>query len=135
MREPVLVDSSLHRAFSALYAIYVAAAILASFALPPSVETVGGQDLTRFWIVALGIISTTSFVFSLSEKRERKEMISTALLVACLAIYPVALLINGAAIWDLNRLVIGVFTVSFLPLAVWRVLWFFRKYRKAARHG
>ena len=135
MREPVLVDSSLHRAFSALYAIYVAVGILASFALPPSVETVGGADLTRFWIVALGVISTTSFIFSLSEKRERKEMVSTGLLAACLAIYPVALLINGVASWDLNRLVIGVFTVAFLPLPLWRVQWFFRKYRKAGRRG
>jgi len=133
MREPVLVDSSLHRAFSALYAVYVATGILAAFTLPPSLESVGGPELTRFWILGLAVTSATSLWFSLNEKRERREMISTILLLACLAIYSSALLIYGFAEWDLNRLMIGTFTLSFLVLPLWRVQWFFRKYRQVHR--
>jgi hypothetical protein len=133
LREPVIVDSSLHRAFTALYTVYVATAILAAFTLPPSLASVGGPELTRFWMLGLGITSAASLWFSLSEKRERREMMSTILLCACLAIYSAALLIYGFAEWDMNRLVIGTFTLSFLPLPLWRVLWFFRKYRTVRR--
>jgi hypothetical protein len=133
MREPVLVDSSLHRAFTALYGVYVATGILAAFTLPPSLESVGGPELTRMWIVGLAITSATSLWFSLNEKRERKEMISTTLLIGCLAIYSAAILIYGFAAWDLNRLVVGTFTLSFLVLPLWRVQWFYRKYRTVRR--
>ena len=133
MREPVLVDSSLHRAFSALYAVYVVTGILAAFTLPPSLESVGGPELTRFWILGLAVTSATSLFFSLNEKRERREMISTILLLACLAIYSAAILIYGFGAWDLNRLMIGTFTLSFLVLPLWRVQWFFRKYRTVPR--
>jgi hypothetical protein len=133
LREPVIVDSTLHRAFTALYAVYVAVGVLAAFTLPPSLESVGGPQLTRVWIVGLAVTSLCSLIFSLSEKCERREMISSILLLACLAIYSSALLINGFAQWDINRLVIGTFTLSFLVLPLWRVQWFYRKYRTVTR--
>jgi len=133
LREPVIVDSTLHRAFSTLYGVYVATGAVAAFTLPPSLESVGGPELTRFWILGLAVTAATSLFFSLNEKRERKEMVSTILLLACLAIYSCALLIYGFAEWDINRLVVGTFTISFLVLPTWRVLWFYRKYRQVRR--
>jgi hypothetical protein len=133
LREPVIVDSTLHRAFTTLYAVYVVAGGLAAFTLPPSLESVGGPELTRFWILGLAVTSLCSFLFSLSEKCERREMISTILLLACLAIYSSALLIYGFGQWDLNRIVVGTFTLSFLILPSWRVQWFYRKYRTVPR--
>lgn len=133
MREPVVVDSTLHRAFTALYAIYVVTGILAAFSLPPSLETVGGTELTRFWILGLGVTSALSLWFSLNEKHERRELLTAILLVACLAIYSVAVLVNGFSTWNLDRLMVGTFSLSFLILPLWRVQWFFRKYRKVTR--
>lgn len=130
VREPVIVDSSIHRAFTVLYGVYVITGALASFSLPPSVQAVGGTDLTRFWILGLAVTAATSLVFSLRESRERKEMISTGLLCGFLAIYSAALLINGIGAGNLDRVVIGTFASSFLVLPMWRVMWFYRKYRK-----
>lgn len=131
MREPVVVDSSIHRAFTVLYGVYVITGILASFSLPPSVQAVGGTDLTKFWILGLAVTAASSLIFSLCESRERKEMISTALLSGFLAIYSGALLIYGFANGDLDRVVVGVFASSFLVFPLWRVMWFYRKYRTA----
>lgn len=130
MREPVLVDSSLHRAFTVTYGIYIAAATIAAFSFPPSLEAVGGTDITRFWLLGLGVTSAFSLLFSLKESRQRKEMISTLLLIAFLTGYSIALLWNSAAKSNLDLLMIGVFTLSFLPAPAWRVQFFYRKYRK-----
>jgi len=130
MREPVLVDSSLHRAFTITYGIYVAAAIVAGFSFPPSLEAVGGTDITRFWLLGLGITSTFSLFFSLSETRQRKETVSTLLLVGFLAGYSTALLWNSGVKGNLDLLMVGVFTLSFVVFPVWRVQFFYRKFRK-----
>jgi len=130
MREPVLVDNTLHQAFTVTYAIYILTAIIAAFSFPPSIEAVGGVDITRIWFMGLGLTSAFSLVFSLSESRQRREMISTSLLLAFLVAYPLALIVNGANKLNLDLIMVAVFTLSFLPFMAWRVLFFFRKYRK-----
>ena len=130
MREPVVVDNTLHKAFTVTYAIYIATAIIAAFSFPPSLEAVGGVDITRIWFLGLGGTSLFSLVFSLQEKHQRKEMVSTGLLLAFLAAYPIALGINAGAKWNADLLMVATFTLSFIPLPAWRVLFFFKKYRK-----
>lgn len=130
MKDPVIVDSSLHKAFTILYSIYILTAIVASFALPPSLEAVGGADLTKFWIVGLGVASVFSFVFSRNRKHERREMLSTCILVGALVVYSAAFLYYGVTQMDLDRITLAVFTSSFAVLPGWRVLFFYKKYRK-----
>ena len=130
MLEPVVVDNSLHRAFTITYAIYIATAIIAAFSFPPSLEAVGGVDITRFWLIGLGVTSAFSLVFSLSEARQRAEMISTGLLLAFLIVYSSALGINAGTQRNLDLLMVAVFTTSFIVAPAWRVQFFYRKYRK-----
>lgn len=130
MREPVLVDSSLHHAFTELYAIYVATGIVAAFSLPPSLEIVGGRGLTYLWIFGMAVIAATSLVWSLREQWQRREMICTSLLLMFLFVYVLAVLIAGFATGSLDRILVGVFSTSYLVFPAWRVTFFFRKLRK-----
>jgi hypothetical protein len=130
MHEKVIVDASIHRAFTVTYAIYLTTACIASFSLPPSLQAVGGEDLTALWLLGLGATAAFSLFFSLQESRQRREMISTSLQLAFLISYSVALLWNGVSNWNVDLIMVGVFTTSFSVMPMWRVLFFFRKYRK-----
>jgi hypothetical protein len=130
VNDPVLVDTTLHRAFTITYAIYVLTGFVAVFALPPSLEAVGGRELTAFWILGMAVTSVFSLVFSLRERWQRREMISTTALFGFLLIYALAVLINAFADWNIDRLLVGVFSMSYSVFPGWQVQFLFRKFRK-----
>lgn len=129
MPDPVVVNSTLHRAFTTTYAVYILTAILAAFALPPSLEAIAGTAVAQFWFFGLGVTALFSLVFSLKETWQRKEMISTSLLVAFLVCYSGAILWNGIKNELPDLLVVGMFTLSFSVMPSWRVFFFFTKFR------
>ena len=128
--KPVIVDTSLHLAFTVTYAIYVVTGILAAFALPPSLEAVGGREVTVFWILGLGVTSAFALLWSLRERWQRREMITGSLLLTFLLTYPLSVLIHGAAKGNLDWVVLSFLTLALSPLVGWRVIFFFRKFRK-----
>lgn len=132
MIEPVLVDTSLHRAFSTLYAIYVATGVVAAGALPPSLEAVGGRELSLFWILGMAAASLFAFWFSLDERWERREMVAAFLVLGLVFTYALAVLINTfwGSEFSVDRLLVGVFSLSYSVFPAWRVQFFFRKYRR-----
>ena len=129
-RKPVVVDTTLHLAFTVGYAILVITGILAAFALPPSLEIVGGREVTVLWIIGLGVTSALSLAFSLKEKWQRREMVSTSLLLCLLVIYPLAVLISAINAGNQDRVVLASLTLFLSVFPAWRVQYIYRKYRK-----
>lgn len=130
----MLVDATLHRAFTALYAIYVATGVVAAFSLPPSLEAVGGRELTLLWILGMALTSLFAFWFSFNEAWERREMVAAGLVLGFVFSYALAVLWNalwGTGGFNLDRLLVGVFALSYSVFPLWRAQFFFRKYRRA----
>ena len=120
----LIVDTTLHTAFTALYGIFVLTGIIAIFAFPhPLVAAL-------FWVLGLGVVSALSLVFSLRERWGRREMISTSILSALLVIYSASVLIWGLQSGHLSGLLVGVFSLSYAVFPLWRVRYLFKRYQK-----
>ena len=89
---------------------------------------------TTLWVVGLGVTSLLSFIFSVKEEWQRREMISTSLLLAALIIYPVAMMINAINTENLERAALAFLTLYFSVFPAWRVNYIYRKHRKP-KHG
>lgn len=128
--KPVIVDDSLTRAFTVKYTIYFLAGVAAAFAVPPSISEVTSRAYVVFWVLGLAATAGASAVFSLKDKWQRREMISTGLLLCFLASYTIALVATMFGSENPGtRLVLAVFTTSFLVFPFWRARYLYRRLR------
>ena len=126
----LIVDTTLHTAFTALYGIFVLTGIIAIFAFPHPLVAVTSREAALFWVLGLGVVSALSLVFSLRERWGRREMISTSILSALLVIYSASVLIWGLQSGHLSGLLVGGFSLSYAVFPLWRVRYLFKRYQK-----
>lgn len=128
MKRPVLLDSSVKRAFIIMYLMYALWGAAAFFYGIQTINLVAGNVIDDVWALIVCLISTLAAT-SAGVGRDKFEAYVTAIWIGFVLIYPCTLIYRVFVLGDLAAFAAIFLGIGYLVIPSWRFFFLIRRVR------